>query len=73
MGGNGAVSIVDNKGNTISKLIYPGFSDFEKITKLLRTSTSSALALYLTDVVTRESAQKGTGRFSETFNSAFNL
>lgn len=73
MGGNGAVSIVDNKGNTISKLIYPGFSDFEKITKLLRTSTSSALALYLRDVVTRESVQKGTGPLSETFKSAFNL
>ena len=73
MGGNGAVSIVDNKGNTISKLIYPGFSDFEKITKLLRTSTSSALALYLSDVVTRESVQKGTGPLSETFKSAFNL
>ena len=72
-GGKGAVSILDSKGGTVSKNVYKNFSDYEKIAKLMNTSTSSMLAMYLRDIIVQESATKGTGDFSETFMSAFNL
>ena len=72
-GGKGAVSILDSKGGTVSKNVYKNFSDYEKIAKLMNTSTSSMLAMYLRDIIAQESATKGTGDFSETFMSAFNL
>ena len=72
-GGKGAVSILDSRGGTVSKNVYKNFSDYEKIAKLMNTSTSSMLAMYLRDIIVQESATKGTGDFSETFMSAFNL
>lgn len=72
-GGKGAVSILDSKGGTVSKNVYKNFSDYEKIAKLMNTSTSSMLAMYLRDIIVQESATKDTGDFSETFMSTFNL
>lgn len=73
MGNNGAISIVDSRGNTVSKMIYPNIDDYEKVARLIKTSSSSALTVYVNDIITRELANKGTGPLSQTFTSIFNL
>jgi hypothetical protein len=73
MGNNGTISIVDSRGNTVSKMIYPNIDDYEKVARLIKTSSSSALTVYINDIITRELANKGTGPLSQTFTSIFNL
>ena len=54
-------------------MIYPNIDDYEKVARLIKTSSSSALTVYVNDIITRELANKGTGPLSQTFTSIFNL